>query len=173
MALPSIRQTWKQDCFVFLFITMKQNIVSNKKNWWKGKPSGSIACTRKQLYSYSFIEAVHQRYWMMPHHWRPLAHEQNSIFKCKQHTCTLHDPWGPEKYDYTTQKLMREVVSIDLNQNYPIFTALWHLSLRYLFEWMRYKLTARAFVICCCDSPKTLATVMFEVSLMGWNILAM
>jgi len=23
---------------------------------------------------------------MMPHHWRPLAHEQNSIFKCKQHT---------------------------------------------------------------------------------------
>ena len=21
----------------------------------------------------------------------PLAHEQNSIFKCKQHTCTLHD----------------------------------------------------------------------------------
>jgi len=29
------------------------------------------------------------------------AHEQNSIFKCKQHTCTLHDPWGPEKYDYT------------------------------------------------------------------------
>ena len=31
----------------------------------------------------------------------PLAHEQNSIFKCKQHTCTLHDPWGPEKYDYT------------------------------------------------------------------------
>jgi len=24
---------------------------------------------------------------MMPHHWRPLAHERNSIFKCKQHTC--------------------------------------------------------------------------------------
>jgi len=23
------------------------------------------------------------------------------VFKCKQHTCTLHDPWGPEKYDYT------------------------------------------------------------------------
>ena len=31
----------------------------------------------------------------------PLAHEQNSIFKCKQHTCTLHDIWGPAKYDYT------------------------------------------------------------------------
>ena len=37
---------------------------------------------------------------MMPHHWRPLAHEQNSIFKCKQHTCTLHGPWGPENWKY-------------------------------------------------------------------------
>jgi len=32
----------------------------------------------------------------------PLAHERNSIFKCKQHT--LHDPWGPEKYNYTMMK---------------------------------------------------------------------
>jgi len=32
----------------------------------------------------------------------PLAHKRNSIFKCKQQTCTLRDPWGPEKYDYTT-----------------------------------------------------------------------
>ena len=31
----------------------------------------------------------------------PLAHDRNSIFKCKQHTCTVHDPWGPEKYDNT------------------------------------------------------------------------
>ena len=31
----------------------------------------------------------------------PLAHKRHSIFKCKQHTCTLHDPWGPEKYIYT------------------------------------------------------------------------
>jgi len=37
----------------------------------------------------------------MPHHLRPLAHERNFIFKCKQHTCTLHDPRGPEKYNYT------------------------------------------------------------------------
>ena len=36
---------------------------------------------------------------MIPHHWPPLAHERNSIFKCKQHTCTLYDPWGPKKYD--------------------------------------------------------------------------
>ena len=26
-----------------------------------------------------------------------LAHKRNSIFKCKQHTCTLHDPWGSRK----------------------------------------------------------------------------
>jgi len=37
----------------------------------------------------------------MPHHWRPLAHERNSIFKCKQ---TVNGPWGPEKYDYTMIK---------------------------------------------------------------------
>jgi len=30
----------------------------------------------------------------------PLAHERNSIFKCKQHTCTLFDHGGPEKYNY-------------------------------------------------------------------------
>jgi len=36
---------------------------------------------------------------MIPHHWRPLAHERNSIFESKQHTCTLYDPWGPEKAD--------------------------------------------------------------------------
>jgi len=30
---------------------------------------------------------------------RAELHEQNSIFKCKQHTCTLHDPWGQEKYE--------------------------------------------------------------------------
>jgi len=30
-----------------------------------------------------------------------LAHERNSIFKYKQHTCTLHDPLEPEKYNYT------------------------------------------------------------------------
>jgi len=38
---------------------------------------------------------------MIPHHWRPLAHERNSIFKCKQHTCTLHDPWSQK--NITTQ----------------------------------------------------------------------
>jgi len=27
---------------------------------------------------------------MMPQHWRPLAHERHSIFKCKEHTYTLH-----------------------------------------------------------------------------------
>ena len=32
----------------------------------------------------------------------PLAHERNSIYKCKQHT--LHDPGRPEKYNYTMMK---------------------------------------------------------------------
>jgi len=32
---------------------------------------------------------------MMPHHWRPIAHERNSIFKCNQHTFTLqHKDWA-------------------------------------------------------------------------------
>jgi len=30
--------------------------------------------------------------------WRPLVHEHNSSFKCKQHA--IHDPWGQEKYHY-------------------------------------------------------------------------
>jgi len=30
------------------------------------------------------------------------AHEQISIFKCKHHT--IHDPWWPEKYNYTMMK---------------------------------------------------------------------
>ena len=38
----------------------------------------------------------------MPHHWRPLAHDPNSIFKCKK--TYNHDPWGPEKYNYTMMK---------------------------------------------------------------------
>ena len=72
-------------------------------NWWKGKPSGSIACTRKQqprFYgSCSSVVINDATPLTPPSHWR--VHERNSIFKCKQHTCTLHDPWGPEKYDYT------------------------------------------------------------------------
>jgi len=35
----------------------------------------------------------------MPHHWRPLAHKRNFIFKGKQHT--VNHPRGPEKW--TTQ----------------------------------------------------------------------
>ena len=30
-----------------------------------------------------------------------IAHERNSIFKCKQ---TVNGPWGPEKNDYTMMK---------------------------------------------------------------------
>ena len=74
---------------------------------------------------------------MMPHHWRPLAHEQNSIFKCKQHTCTLHDPWGPEKYDIKLFILF----SISLNNN-DVYTTLSRINvccvdnvLNYCFAW--------------------------------------
>jgi len=31
----------------------------------------------------------------------PLAHKRNSIFKCKQRTCTLNDSREPDKYNYT------------------------------------------------------------------------
>jgi len=64
-------------------------------NWWKGKPSGSIAYTRKQQprFYWSCSSVVMNNATPMT----PLAHAQNSIFKCKQHTCTLHGPWGPEK----------------------------------------------------------------------------
>ena len=68
-------------------------------NWWKGKPSGSIACTRKQQprFYWSCSSVVMNDATPLT----PLAHKQNSIFKCKQYTCTLHDPWGPE--NMTTQ----------------------------------------------------------------------
>ena len=41
-----------------------------------------------------FNEAVCQWLLNMPQYWRPLAHEWQSFFKCKQHT--FHDPRGPE-----------------------------------------------------------------------------
>jgi len=28
-------------------------------------------------------------------------HKRNSLFKCKQHTCTIDDFRGPAKYNYT------------------------------------------------------------------------
>ena len=82
--------------FPLLIADDKTLSVKLIENWWKGKPSGSIACTRKQQPRF---------YWSRPsvvmNDATPLTHKRNSIFKCKQHTCTLHDPWGPEKYDYT------------------------------------------------------------------------
>ena len=71
------------------------------------KPSGSIACTRKQQprFYWSGSSVVMNDATPLT----PLAHEQSSIFKCKQHTCTVHDPWGPEKYDYTMSNVKRIV----------------------------------------------------------------
>jgi len=59
-----------------------------------GKPSGSIACTRKQQPRFYWSCSSLVMNDATPP--RPLAHKRSSIFKCKQHTCTLHDPWGPE-----------------------------------------------------------------------------
>ena len=50
----------------------------------KGKPSGSKACACEKT-GLGFIEAVYQWKKKMPLHLRPLAHERNAIFKCKQH----------------------------------------------------------------------------------------
>jgi len=41
----------------------------------------------------------------------PIAHERNSIFKCKQHT--IHDPRGPANYNYTKSV----IVHISLAKN--------------------------------------------------------
>jgi len=42
----------------------------------------------------------------MPHHRRLLAYERNSFFKCKQNT--IHDPQGPEEYNYTMMKILKK-----------------------------------------------------------------
>jgi len=58
---------------------------------------------------------------MMPHHWRPLAHERNSISKCKQHT--INDSWGLEKelYDTFTENIinhnLEQMVKIPTRNN--------------------------------------------------------
>ena len=52
-------------------------------------PSGSIARTRKQQprFYLSCSSVVMNGATSLT----PLAHERNSIFKCKQHTCTLQE----------------------------------------------------------------------------------
>jgi len=66
-------------------------------NWEKEKPSESIVCMGKQQprFYWSCLSVVMKYATPLT----PQAHERNSIFKCKQHT--IHDPWGPEKYNYT------------------------------------------------------------------------
>jgi len=64
-------------------------------NWEKGKPSGSIACMRQEQprFYWSCLSVVMKDATPLT----PLAHEQNSIFQCEQHT--IHDPRGQEKPD--------------------------------------------------------------------------
>jgi len=83
-----------------LFINHTTTMVT-LLTWWKGKPSGS----RWNNSSHGFIEVVYQCKWRMPHHWHPVEHERNSIFKFKQQT--LHESWGPETYNFTMVKYLR------------------------------------------------------------------
>ena len=61
------------------------------------KPPGSIACTRKQqprlYWSCSLVDMNDDTPLTPPSAWAEL--------KCKQHTCTHHDTWGPEKHKVT------------------------------------------------------------------------
>jgi len=83
----------------------------------KGKATGSIACTRKQQprFYWSCSSVVKNDATPLT----PLAHERNSIFKCKQHTCTLHDPRGPKKI-----WLHNDVVPFAI----CVYNVMWYLS---------------------------------------------
>jgi len=72
-------------------------------NWEKGKKQK--AYLQEKIEASVFIESVHQWWWKLPHHWRPLAHERNSILTCTDKQHTIHDPWEPEQYNYTMKRL--------------------------------------------------------------------
>ena len=59
------------------------------------RPLRSIACKRKTAAS------VLLKLFINGELVTPPSHEQNSIFKCKQYTCTTPDSRGREKYNYT------------------------------------------------------------------------
>jgi len=59
---------------------------------WKGNPSGSKACMVKQQSRFYWSCSSVEMKDVTP--LTPLAHERNSIFKCKQHT--IHDPWDDQ-----------------------------------------------------------------------------
>jgi len=66
-------------------------------NWEKEKPSESIVCMGKQQprFYWSCSSVVMKDATPLT----PLAHERNSIYKCKQQT--IHNPWWPEKYNFS------------------------------------------------------------------------
>jgi len=77
-----------------LFENLFNLYYSSEFNWENGKPSCSIACMGKQPHRLFCICISVVMKDATP--LTPLAHERNSIFKCKQHT--IHDPWGSETF---------------------------------------------------------------------------
>jgi len=73
-----------------LFFISSSGVIIRVLNWWKGKPSGSIACTWKRqsrfYWSCSSVVMNDATPLTPPSAWAELH------FHCKQHTCTLHDP---------------------------------------------------------------------------------
>jgi len=67
-------------------------------NWEKGKPSGSIACIGNSSLGFLSCSTV---VLIDATSLTPLSTFQ-IIFKWKQNT--IHDPWGPDKYNYTMMK---------------------------------------------------------------------
>jgi len=87
--------------FYILQTYWKEKLIILQLNWWKEKPSGSIVCTRKQQprFYWSCSSAVMKDASPLT----PLTHERNS-FSSVNNICTIHDPWGPDKYNYTMMK---------------------------------------------------------------------
>jgi len=95
-----LRKSVNDNTFCFRQNYNKTSTQEFQFNWWEGKPSGSTAGMGKQQprFYWSCSSMVIKDATPLT----PLAHERNSIFKCKQQT--IHDLWGPEKYNYTMIK---------------------------------------------------------------------
>ena len=80
--------------FSSFFLYVKYWTLRSRLNWWKGKPSGSIACTRKQQPRFLLKLFISSNEWChitdAPQRMSetPFSNVNNI------HVCTLHDPWG-------------------------------------------------------------------------------
>ena len=97
---------------------------------------------------------------MMPHHWRPLAHERNSIFKCKQHTCTLHDPWCCVQNLFREHYLVRPAFVTVLTSNVAAKSIGY-----YYFVTSSNSYTIRMFTMFSCSIVRTRITKILDLRL--------